>query len=163
MRFCYSVQFGAIRCNSVHFSRYQKQRPSKVGKMLNGGPMFIKHNMYLYILRYVLITVLVLMSNMDCISTYLMTFFRLTIWRKTRADSTPSCFWWRISISFTWEHDIFSHFYCGVFGGSSEIRWTLKGKSFIIVRASCLVHLVRTYTLRSFAFWSNNNMYLQFV
>ena len=107
--------------------------------MLNGGPMFIKHNMYLYILRYVLITVLVLMSNMDCISTYLMTFFRLTIWRKTRADSTPSCFWWRISISFTWEHDIFSHFDCGVFRGSSEIRWTLKGKSFIIVRVEYLV------------------------
>ena len=89
-------------------------------------------------------------------------FFSLTIWRKTRANSPPSCFWWRISISFTWEHDIFSHFYCGVFGGSSEIRWTLKGKSFIIVRASCLVHLVRTYTrcAVSFGFWSNNNMYL---
>ena len=54
----------------------KKQRPSKVGKMLNGGPMFIKHIMYLYILRYVLITVLVLMYGLykyvlnDIFSTY---------------------------------------------------------------------------------------------
>ena len=61
-------------------------------------------------------------------------YFSLTIRRKARSNSSPSCFGWGISISFTWEHDIFAHFNGGIFRGSSEVRWTLKGKSFIMAQ-----------------------------
>ena len=57
----------------------KKQRPPKVGKMLNGGPMLIKHDMYVFVNTYwhVLIIVLVLMSNMDCISNDIFSTYHL--------------------------------------------------------------------------------------